>query len=152
MINLYLMCGPAGSGKSTWIKDNHKDNYVIVSRDAVRFSMLKDTDTYFACEYDVFTVFINKIRNCIDTGYENIYVDATHLNEKSRNKVLDRLYLGGVNIIPVNMHTSLEKCIAQNDQRVGRCHVPITVIKDQYKAYEPASYAEKHVYKEIINV
>ena len=49
--NLYLMCGVAGSGKSTWLKEHESGfnpSHAIISRDKIRFSYLKDGDDYFA--------------------------------------------------------------------------------------------------------
>lgn len=45
--NLYLMCGPAGSGKSTWIRKQiamSKAECLHISRDVVRLEFLKDND------------------------------------------------------------------------------------------------------------
>ena len=53
---LYLMCGIPGSGKSHWAK-GVKDA-VIVSRDAIRFNLLKDGEDYFAHEDEVVETFI----------------------------------------------------------------------------------------------
>ena len=48
MKKLYLMIGIPGSGKSTWAR-NRKDG-IIVSRDAIRCSFLKDGENYFSKE------------------------------------------------------------------------------------------------------
>ena len=90
--NLFLMCGIAGSGKSSWLQKN-VSNAAIISRDEIRFSIIGDFDDYFAKENEVFTIFIQKIQEAIDNndGPTEIYCDATHLTKKSRNKVLNAL-------------------------------------------------------------
>lgn len=152
---LFLLCGPAGSGKTTWIKKQiEMVNYpcLHISRDAIRFSLLSDGEDYFAHEDEVFKIFINKINDAISLKYENIYVDATHLNEKSRNKVLDLLNLDNVNIICVNFNISLKTCLERNAMREGRALVPDSAIRRMYYSFSPACYQEKHRYFNIINI
>lgn len=102
--NLYLMCGVSGAGKSTYVEQkvlNNKNTF-CVSRDGVRFSLLSDEDDYFAKEDLVFEMFITLISDkLISKEVDNLYVDATHLTEKARCKVLDKLNLDNINIIPV---------------------------------------------------
>ena len=50
MSRLIMMCGIPGSGKSTWIQNCKGfigNDVVVVSRDAIRFSMLKEGEDYF---------------------------------------------------------------------------------------------------------
>ena len=54
---LYIMCGPAGCGKSTFLNNcatKISEGCAIVSRDEIRFNMLKDDMSYFAKEKEVF--------------------------------------------------------------------------------------------------
>ena len=53
MKKLYVMCGGPGSGKSTWIKKNlptFKGYTKVVSRDEIRFSLVKEGEEYFSKE------------------------------------------------------------------------------------------------------
>ena len=134
--NLWLMCGPSGAGKSTWLKNN-MPNAVVISRDKIRFSLLKEGDDYFAYEDTVLKIFYSEIQNAINSDTEqDIIIDATHLTPKARQNVLnqlknlDRVILGAISI-----ETDLETCLAQNAQRTGRALVPNTVIRNMYKSY-----------------
>ena len=49
------MSGVAGSGKSTWIKNNVKHSSWIVSRDAIRKNLIGD-ESYFSKEKEVFSL------------------------------------------------------------------------------------------------
>lgn len=154
MVNLYIVCGPSGSGKTTWIKNRLTDKDAYISRDKIRFSYLYMNvgSQYFSFEKKVFNEFVEMIQYSIDDGFENIYADATHLNEISRNKLLDRLNLKNVSIRIVNFHVDYDTCMKNNDKRVGVEHVPVIVIKNQFKDYVPATVNEKYVYTEIIDV
>lgn len=102
MINLIFMCGISGSGKSTIAlrKSAEEKNSIVISRDNIRFDILtekfgKKSDysaEYFKCEREVFTKYIAEIVKAYNSGlYNNIYLDATHLNDKSRFKVINAL-------------------------------------------------------------
>ena len=96
---LWIMCGPAGAGK-TWFAKHKLCNgpgWYYVSRDEVRFSLLKDEDDYFSREDEVFDLFISKIvRGFYEEGVYNIVADATHLSWGSRKKLLNaiKFYMG----------------------------------------------------------
>lgn len=154
MKSLFLLCGPSGSGKSTWAKRQAAlDKGVIISRDVIRFALLKEGEDYFAHEDEVFDIFIKQINEAIaENNDKNIYIDATHLNEKSRNKVLDKIDLTNVNLIPVNFIIDLEVNFQFNDCRTGRAFVPRSVISRMRAGFVPAGENEKHKYADIINV
>lgn len=144
MTKLYIMTGPAGCGKTTWIKQNLPDAKVI-SRDAIRFALLGDKDDYFAYENQVVKTFIEEIQKAIDNCETEVVADATHLTPKSRQMILNKLVLDNVEVIAVAMHVGLNTCLEQNAQRSGRAFVPETVIKNMWKAYIEPTVNEKYI-------
>lgn len=149
---VWLMCGIPGSGKSTWVQKQMKTNPgAWCSRDNVRFSMVGEDEEYFARENEVFEAWIVEIQKAIeDKSVKNIYIDATHLNEKSRDKVLNRLNLENATLCAVNFTVPLEECIRRNDLREGRARVPRSVIRRMHFSFVPAKQGEK--YKEVVNI
>ena len=105
MRTLWILSGPSGVGKSTWIK-NHMSFFLgktaVVSRDAIRFSILKEGDSYFAHEKEVFRSFINAIIYSLN-NYEHTIVDATHLNENSRRKLINSIGSENLKEISINV-------------------------------------------------
>lgn len=134
---LYLMCGVPGSGKSHWVAERVKRmGGAHISRDAIRFAMLKDDDDYFAKEKQVFNEFIAKASLAIkNPEISHIYLDATHINEDSRQKTLNSLRqacgdaLNDWELIIVYMDTPTATCVERNDTRTGRAFVPRSVIR-----------------------
>jgi predicted kinase len=130
MNKLFLMMGAPGSGKSTWIHKHLEDGDKYISRDEIRFSMLSEEDDYFDKEPTVFNKFIKLINEGLEDGFD-VYADASHLNAASRAKVIRRIkYDVEINVIYLN--TSLKECYKRNEDRVGRSHVPNTIIKDMF--------------------
>lgn len=133
---LMIMCGAPGSGKSTWVEKysaSSPDYIKVVSRDQIRFSMLKDGEDYFAHENDVYSKFIEEIKD----GLENCDItiaDATHLDITSRTRLLRNLgtSLKDIKVIAVVIKTSLQTCLIQNGMREGRSLVPESQVRRMY--------------------
>ena len=77
---LIIFMGPSGSGKSylaKHIQETH-DDCIIVSRDAIRFALLKDGEDYFAHEDEVVRRYYDNINRAIGV-HKYVIADATHL-------------------------------------------------------------------------
>lgn len=137
---VYLMIGPAGSGKSTWIRNNATPGVSAhISRDRIRFNMVKEDEYYFAREDEVYMEFIRQIMKAITCEWvEEVYIDATNLTKKSREKLVREInnVCLPFELIAVIVKPELEKCIEQNAQRSGREFVPETVIRNMYKSFQ----------------
>ena len=83
--NLWLLAGCPGSGKSYWVA--RQPNATVVSRDAIRFSLLKDGDEYFSKEKEVKKEFLRQIQEALENGDENIYVEKVTFNGKELTDV-----------------------------------------------------------------
>ena len=135
---VFLMCGPAGSGKSTWLNKRMKSKTdVWISRDNIRFGLLKEGEDYFAHENDVKEIFYNSIADYTSSSkWENIYIDATHLNPKARNQTLWNIGKH-CSVIAVSFEVPAKVAIERNKKRSGLARVPDNVIwnmKSRYKA------------------
>lgn len=135
---VWLLSGIPGSGKSTWARNKALQNGgVWCSRDEVRFSMLNENDSYFSQEDRVFQSWIANINNALNMeDVKDVYVDATHLTDKSRNKTRRRLNHKNIDkIVNVIFDVPLEVCLERNAQRTGRAAVPEDVIKNMYNSF-----------------
>ena len=134
MGHLIMMMGIPGSGKSTWIKNNFP-NIEPVSRDKIRFELLKEGEEYFAHEDEVFEKFIYQIIGSLVVDEVTI-ADATHLNTKSRAKVLNKVrkFADFIEIVWIN--PPLETAFKQNDLREGRAWVKHGIIRRMWFSME----------------
>ena len=149
MNNLYILCGIPGCGKSTYVQKLMKENcglpdpkWGYVSRDEVRFSMIKEEDDYFSKEKQVFNEFVKCICEKLDDAWvANVIADATHLNEISRNKLINAIRRNRhkdkpLHIVMVYFDVPLEVCKFRNNKRSGRMRVPDDVMDKMYRSLE----------------
>ena len=148
---LYISCGVPGSGKSTFLKANKRSDEEIVSRDEIRFSLLKEGEAYFSHEEEVFKQFVLRITDLINSGI-NVYADATHLNESSRTKLTDALLEAGCQPADVQVilfDVPIDICLERNEKRKGtKTYVPQTVIR---KMFNSLSYPIEFSHVWIVN-
>lgn len=146
---LYIMVGCPGSGKTYYAKNFAKsENINYVSRDEIRFSLLKDGEDYFSHESATWSRFVAAIRTALDeTG--SCIADATHWGVASRKKLVNALKCDNLDVIHIVMKTSLKTCLARNQTREGRARVPDSAIRSIYAQIEPPTINELPCIKEI---
>jgi hypothetical protein len=103
----------------------------VVSRDDIRFSIVREDEEYFSHENEVYAEFIRQIKEGLNFNSE-VYVDATHLNEISRAKTLRALgtSLKDVEVNVIWVRVPLEVALNQNENRKDtRSYVPRGAIR-----------------------
>ena len=151
---LYILCGPPGCGKSTYYRNSSElAHCVYVSRDEVRFSIVKEEEDYFSHEKEVFRKFVSLLITAMRDGYD-VVADATHLNEFSRRKLTQAIdmYTTDYKIIYVVFNVSADTCVARNANRTGRANVPENVIRNMCRDYRAPSLEEDERAIEVIEV
>ena len=133
MSKIIMMVGCPGSGKSTFAKTmiENNENMIIVSRDEIRYSIVKEDEPYFAREDDVIAEYYYTIAKNLDEG-KTVIADATQLNPKGRKKVVDNvkfLTKEPFTVETILFNVPIETCIKRNDYRSGRRRVPHSVIR-----------------------
>ncbi len=141
MCKMYVMIGAPGCGKSYYIKQHLKDNEIVISRDAIRFNMLKDTDAYFSKEKQVYNEFIKQINAAIADD-RDFYVDQTSLNRGARAKLFSHLERKPNKMIAIYINAPLEKILYQNSLRTGRALVPEDAVINMFNSIEKPTKAE----------
>ena len=145
MPRLFMMCGLPASGKSTFARQFIRDNDIrYVSRDEIRFSMVKENEEYFSREKKVFKKFAGTIAQTLIDGFD-VIADATHLNRISRDKLIRAIdqYTTKYTITYIVLETSLETCMKRNALREGRARVPDSVMKSMAENWEDITISEK---------
>lgn len=148
MPTLYILCGPSSSGKTTYaqhfLKEHEEQDIRYVSRDEIRFSLLKDNENYFAHEKQVFKKFAGTITQTLVDGFD-VIADATHLNIFSRKKLtnaIDKFYTN-YQIVYIIFDISLQKLLDRNMQRIGLARVPDEVLERMHRDFSPPCNEDK---------
>ena len=148
---VFLLSGPPASGKSTWVRSRLTKGSEWISRDNVRFSIVKEDEEYFSHEDEVFDTFIAYINQSLeDPNIHTIYIDATHLNKRARHKVLSRIRkrnISELNCVCFCVPPSV--CQERNALREGRAKVPAAAIENMFKSFTYPEIDEgfAHVYE-----
>lgn len=145
---LCLTVGAPGSGKSTFCE---KLIAKRVSRDAIRLSMINNNDEYFQKEKDVWKEYIHQIQEEINAN-NTVIADATHLNKKSRQKLLNALNLKDYVVFVLYFNVPLTTCLKRNAKRIGRENVPDNVITDMYNHMTKPTLEEDKRYFTILSI
>lgn len=134
---VFVLSGVPGSGKSTLVaKLIDKMGGECISRDAIRFSLLKEGEDYFAHENEVVNKFNAAIHNSVKKN-ENTFIDATHLTPKTRRLVMSQVpSTFDVKFIALSFEVPLEVALERNALRSGRALVPETAILNMYARYQ----------------
>lgn len=153
---VWILSGAPGSGKSTWVFENLEPDSAIISRDRIRFSLLGKEDEYFSLEHEVWRRYVNQAQEALcDERVKNVYLDATHLNENARNKILialDTAFVPDFDIIVVYFDVCYAVCCKRNNRREGRARVPESAIWSMLNSFRTPTFNEKYKYKEIWRV
>jgi len=156
---IVLMVGIPASGKSTFIKNMiTKDNVpsAWVSRDEIRKSLVGNhtmmVEEYFSKEDEVFNQFIDTINSEIEKGTERIFIDATHISERSRAKTLNRIKnTEKLNLNVVWLKCGVQVALARNHDREGFARVPDDAIRNMARQFQDPMYIEfwKYNFKKV---
>lgn len=145
MSRLYIMCGIPGSGKTYLANKYLKNNNVrYISRDEIRFSIIKENEEYFSHEKEVFKKFAEAVAQALINGFDAI-ADATHLNRISRDKLIRAIdqYTTDYTIEYVVADAPLDLCMKRNASREGRARVPDVIMYRMAKSFEDITNEER---------
>lgn len=151
-----LMVGVPGSGKSTLVEKQMKEvakencTTALVSRDAIRKELTNGATgkDYFKKEKAVFGIYVDKANHCIEEGLEIIFLDATHINEASRHKILSKLKnIENYVLVVETIKIPVEIAIERNNKREGFAKVPESAIRKMVKDFVAPTMAEFEKYK-----
>lgn len=155
---LIVMVGVSGSGKDYQIKNSellYADGEVkreVISRDLVRYEIVKESEEYFSHEKDVFEQYILQISNALKKN-RVVIANATQANYGSRKKLLhaiDEKFGHDYNIVMYCIICDYETADRRNKQREGRAVVPEKAMMEMFNNFAIPNLKEDNRIEKII--
>lgn len=155
---LIVMVGVPGSGKDYQIKNSellYADGEVkreVVSRDLVRYGMVREDEEYFCREKEVFEQYILQISNALSKN-KVVIANATQVNYGSRKKLLhaiDEKFGRDYNIVMYCIICDYETADRRNKQREGRAVVPSKAMMEMFNNFSVPNLKEDDRIEKII--
>jgi predicted kinase len=110
---IVLLVGLPGSGKSTWLAQNH---LAAISSDEIR-RIIADDPTNQGIHARVFATARYLLRQRLAIGREVTYIDATHLTRAERHPYIKIAGWYGCEIEALFFDVSKEECLRRNQAR-----------------------------------
>ena len=113
------MLGVAGSGKSTWIKENLGNNVLVISKDGIReeLGIIKGNKKAIGTkeqEREVQEIHDQRVRDAIREG-KSFVLDNTNLGRDLKDRV-EELRRAGYKVIGVRINTPIDVCIKRRPE------------------------------------
>lgn len=137
LFEVVLMCGVAGSGKTTWIEKN-LNHFEVISPDQFRLDLkISPKENQGKLYQHIKEVCKQKLRK-----KESFIFDATNVSREVRSKWLNIFFDYGAKLKIVFLDISLEQILLQNSKRENP--VPKAIIEKQYSRFERPDLRECH--------
>lgn len=155
---LIVMVGVPGSGKDYQIENSeflYADGEVkreVISRDLVRYEMVREDEEYFCREKEVFEQYILQISNALSNN-KVVIANATQANYGSRKKLLhavDEKFGRDYNIVMYCIICDYETANRRNKQREGRAVVPSKAMMEMFNNFSVPNLKEDDRIEKII--
>ena len=124
--DVVLMVGIPASGKTTFCRDFLFPSHLYISLDQLRTR---------SAETELFKFALNRRKSCV--------VDNTNINVAERNRYISMAReIKDVRIVVYCFVPDLNGCLARNDKRAERAHVPASAVKERLGKFEMPDFDE----------
>lgn len=141
-LTAFITVGLPASGKSSWAREHVAQNplTVIVNNDTIRQEYM-DRASITKWSPQVEEVVKVQRELAVRTAWskqQNVVLDNTHMNPKSRKQITEFCQNLGYTVELVDFqHVSVEECVQRDRLREGRAQVGERVIRDMYRKFSP---------------
>lgn len=134
---IYLMCGLAGGGKSTYV-NKHLAEHQYVSLDMIRKELLKNEADQSKND-EVRRIATNRLREMLRTGNDVVF-DATFLRADHRAPILELAHAYGYASKIIVIQSTVENSLTMMISRIRK--VPKEVLNDMHQGFQLPNLSE----------
>ena len=138
MIKITMLCGLPGSGKSTWVNQNKRENTIILSSDKIREELF-GAEEIQGNPKQVFNLLYKRAEEALEQE-KNVIIDSTNLSRANREKFIKRFYPLADCLSIIIFLESAEECIERQKKRDRK--VPASVIRRMAQQMEMPTFDE----------
>lgn len=134
---VYIMVGPAGTGKSTWVNEHKKGKDIVISKDTIREQVAGTLEDFYTYKDEKgYKAKVNKIyQKQISEVYAqdcDVYIDNLNVRRRIRIEMYKQFVAHGFKVVIVWMHRPFKVCFEQNNKRFGAKRVGYKAFKNIY--------------------
>lgn len=148
-MNIIILVGAPGSGKSTYLDKLKLDGVLILNDDNLRESIFGFERTY-DIRQKLYVLYIEILNEALNNKiFNKVFLDSTFFNTKEmRANLFKEISKNGISDFKINViykKTKLEHCIIRNKKRAPNRIVEEDKLIALYERLEPPSLSEKYI-------